>query len=169
MSRHHRRVTCPLCGGVGSVSISRGIKAQILAKCFRCCAPFAALAAALGLPLEKTDRRRPPPRRGSPIDIAIAELVIELDLRREKLLAKLPSVDWLEMNGQARHEANEARFLRKLASACGPTTMGWDFAWEAAQRETRARLIVCELDRQLERMNPTRRALEEVTMTTEGR
>jgi len=146
-----------LCQGVGTVSISRGTKVQFLAKCFRCAAPFEALATALGLPLEKTDRRHPPPRRGSPVEIAIAELVVELEDRRARLLGKLPSVGWFEANGEARREMNMARLLRQIATGFGCISeMGWDFALEASQRETRARLIITELDRQLDAMNQAR-------------
>lgn len=155
MSRHRRR-DCPLCGGHQTVDVSRGSKVEWLAQCFKCHARFEVLAPALGLPLEnKKDRHhRQPPSRGTAIDIAIQELAVELEDRRARML---PWADYLEMSAEVRWEMNEAKLLRKLATDLGPPSgMGWDFLEEAAQREQRARLLILELDRQLDEQNQTR-------------
>jgi hypothetical protein len=168
MSRH-RRLDCKVCGGYQTVSVSRGRKVETLAQCFKCHASYKDLAIAFGWPLEKKARRphHPPPFRGTLIERAIQELVDTLENRREKLLAKLPSVDWFEMNAQVRHEVNMARELRSLVRSLGPDPeMAWAFAEEACQRDQRARSLILELDRQLSEQNAIRQALVGAEVTT---
>lgn len=162
LTRKPVRRDCPLCHGHQTLSIRRGDRVDVVAQCFRCHASFADLAVALKLPkASHAPRKRRPPIRVEQPDNVILQRGLELLQEELDRLAHYTPEDraYFSGSGDVRHEMNEARMLRSLATTLGDCPMAWDFLEEAAQREQRARLLVLHLDAYLARQNDTLQAL----------